>query len=225
MARAENWAHWRGPDYNGSTPDKGPALGFTKTSGVKWKADMPGVSAATPVIWDDKVFVTAGEEDKQKLHAICLDRKSGKVLWDNVVGEGYRRDNKSTYASPSPVTDGKIVVFFFGGAASPAIETSTPRTEIVAALAGPLVSLAIGGLALVLAGIGVAVGSEPAEVVAQVAFVIGILNLVLGGVNLLPAFPLDGGRVARAAFWARTGDPTRALRSTARIGPKSLVRD
>ena len=111
-----------------------------------------------------------------------------------------------------------IVVFFFGGAASPTIETATPRTEMIAALAGPLVSLAIGGVLLGVAGIGVLIGNEPAEIVAQVAFVVGILNLVLGGVNLLPAFPLDGGRVARAAFWARTGDPSRALGSTARIG-------
>jgi CBS domain-containing protein len=48
--------------------------------------------------------------------------------------------------------------------------------------------------------------------------VVGLMNLVLGGVNLLPAFPLDGGRVARGLAWARTGDPARALRIAARVG-------
>ena len=48
------------------------------------------------------------------MHALCLDRKNGKVLWNQEVGVGYNVDEKSNFASPSPVTDGKIVVFYYG---------------------------------------------------------------------------------------------------------------
>jgi CBS domain-containing protein len=94
----------------------------------------------------------------------------------------------------------------------------TPRAEIVAALAGPLVSLVIGGALVGVAVVGAAIGGDVARAAADVCLVVGVLNLVLGGVNLLPAFPLDGGRVARAIGWARTGDAIRGLRASARVG-------
>jgi Zn-dependent protease/CBS domain-containing protein len=111
-----------------------------------------------------------------------------------------------------------VVVYFFGGAASPALGLSTPRDEIVAALAGPLVSLVIGIVLVGVAIVGVSMGADVARGIGETCLVIGVLNLVLGGVNLLPAFPLDGGRVARAVAWARTGDPILGLRSSARVG-------
>ena len=111
-----------------------------------------------------------------------------------------------------------VVVFFFGGAASPTLELARPRDEIRAAVAGPLVSLALGMLFVAIAAVASRTPGTVSLVITQVAIVIAILNLVLGGANLLPAFPLDGGRIARAILWARTGDATGALRGTARIG-------
>ncbi|MEX2184299.1 MAG: site-2 protease family protein [Chloroflexota bacterium] len=113
---------------------------------------------------------------------------------------------------------GVVVVYFFGGAATPILETRTPRDEIVAAAAGPAVSIVIGSAMLGIAVIGTTIGGEAWAIVGQVALVVGILNLVLGGVNLLPAFPLDGGRIARGVAWARTGDPAKGLRFAARSG-------
>ena len=109
-------------------------------------------------------------------------------------------------------------IYFFGGAATPTLEMPTPRSEIVAALAGPAVSVGLGIGLLVLAGLGALSRIGPLLPVAQVALVVGILNLVLGLVNLLPAFPLDGGRVARAIGWRRAGDPAAGLHLAARIG-------
>lgn len=111
-----------------------------------------------------------------------------------------------------------VVVYFFGGAATPALEMPTPRAEIVAALAGPAVSLGVGVGLLALAGLGALSAVDAILPVAQVALVVGVLNLVLGLVNLLPAFPLDGGRVARAVGWRRAGDPAAGLHLAARIG-------
>lgn len=111
-----------------------------------------------------------------------------------------------------------VVVYFFGGAATPALEMPTPRAEIVAALAGPAVSVGVGLGLLALAGLGALSRIEPLMPVAQVALVVGVLNLALGLANLLPAFPLDGGRVARAIGWRRAGDPAAGLHLAARIG-------
>src|SRR5204863_3994781 len=90
---AENWPHWRGPNFNGASSEKNLPAIFSKTEHVKWVAELPGPAAATPVIWDDQLFVSSGEERTKTLHALGLDRKSGKILWNEQVGTGYSYDN------------------------------------------------------------------------------------------------------------------------------------
>src|SRR5947207_2922423 len=108
---AENWAHWRGPYFNGSSTEKNLPAEFSKTQNVRWSTPLPGTSAATPIIWDEHVFVSSTDEHHKALRALCLDRQNGKVLWDQEVAVGYSQDDKSNFASPSPVTDGKVAVF------------------------------------------------------------------------------------------------------------------
>ena len=122
-AFAQDWPNWRGPNYDGSSPVVGLPQKFSRTENVKWAAPMPGPGAGTPVIWGNYVFVSSTDMKAQNLVAMCLDRKTGKVKWKEIVGSGYlpggegnaiQLDSRSNYASPSPVTDGKRVVFFFG---------------------------------------------------------------------------------------------------------------
>ncbi len=122
-ASAQDWPNWRGPEYNGSSPASGLPVKFSPTENVKWSADLPGPSAGTPVIWKDSVFVSSSDTKAQDLVAICLDRASGKERWRHSISTGYQAgdqgnklqlDERSNYASPSPVTDGKRVVFFYG---------------------------------------------------------------------------------------------------------------
>src|SRR6185295_5154798 len=113
-AFGENWGQWRGPNFNGTTSDRNLPASFSKTESVVWAVDLPGPSASTPVVWNDKVFVSSVNKAEQSLQAICLDRKGGKVVWEQTVGPGMRRDDKSNYSSPSPATDGKRVIFFYG---------------------------------------------------------------------------------------------------------------
>src|SRR3954470_18783245 len=111
--RAANWPQWRGPNFNGSSDEKGLPEKFSKESAV-WTLDLPGPSASTPVIWEDRIFVSTPDEKTKTLQCLCVDRKTGKVLWDKTVGEGMiSRDEKSNFAAPSPVADKDSGFFFF----------------------------------------------------------------------------------------------------------------
>ncbi len=110
-----------------------------------------------------------------------------------------------------------IVLGFIGGLAPLSIQAATARDELVIAVAGPMVSFLLG--ALFVAG-GVLVGSviPGSAPIAGGVVVVGVLNLILGVLSVLPAMPLDGGRVVRAFAWSRYGDRDRAYRTTARVG-------
>ncbi|MFC1758100.1 PQQ-binding-like beta-propeller repeat protein [Planctomycetota bacterium] len=111
---AENWGQWRGPTFNGATTETDLPTTWTRTENVAWVAELPGASAATPVVWGDHVFVSSGDVERGKLVASCLDRQSGKELWRHDVSDGVRKDRRSTFSAPSPVTDGEMAIFFFG---------------------------------------------------------------------------------------------------------------
>ena len=127
-ALAEDWTNWRGPNYNGATSGKNLPVKFSKTENIAWQTELPGPGAGTPIIVGDRVFLSSARIEnaasgKGQLLALCLDRKTGKTLWERNAGSGYRPngdgadyrlDNRGTYASPSPVTDGETVVFFYG---------------------------------------------------------------------------------------------------------------
>nr|MDQ3624969.1 PQQ-binding-like beta-propeller repeat protein [Verrucomicrobiota bacterium] len=113
-ALAEDWPQWRGPHFNGSSNEKGLPSTWSKES-VQWSADLPGPSAATPIVRGDRVYISTPNDATKTLRAMCFDRKTGKVLWDEQVGEGRtQRDEKSNFASPSAVADAERVFFFYG---------------------------------------------------------------------------------------------------------------
>lgn len=113
VVQGANWPQWRGPNFDGSTDEKGLPSTWTK-EGALWTADMPGASASTPVVWGRKVFVSTADNSAKSLHALCLDRQTGRALWDRTIGEGaIQRDEKSDFASSSPAADGDRVFFFY----------------------------------------------------------------------------------------------------------------
>jgi outer membrane protein assembly factor BamB len=75
---------------------------------------MPGASASTPVVSQGRVFVSTADKGNDSLLAMCLDRESGKILWQHTIAKGIAQDTRSNYASPSPASDGQRVVFFYG---------------------------------------------------------------------------------------------------------------
>ena len=113
VARANDWPQWRGPYFNGSTDEKDLPSNWSRTDNVAWSVDLAGSSAATPIIWGDRVFLSGVDSARETLLAMCFDRTNGKLLWRHDVAKGISQDKRSTYAASSPVTDGKIVVFFY----------------------------------------------------------------------------------------------------------------
>ncbi len=112
--RAENWPQWRGPHFDGSTTEQNLPAEFSKTNNVKWVAPLPGPSAGTPIVWGDRVFVSSTDTRTKTLRAIGLDAQTGKQLWEQEAGMGFKLDDRSNLASPSPITDGTLVWFYYG---------------------------------------------------------------------------------------------------------------
>jgi Zn-dependent protease len=110
-----------------------------------------------------------------------------------------------------------ITLFIFGGLASLESEPKRPRDEVMIAIAGPLVSVALG-LAFLGAAQALAETPGPGRVVPVAFSWLGTINLVLAGFNAVPGFPLDGGRVLRGILWALTGSFERATRMAAASG-------
>lgn len=116
LLQAENWPSWRGPLGNGISTETDLATSWSTTENVAWRVPLPGQAGATPVIWDDHIFLTSVDDDQ--LILICLGT-DGEERWRRTVGVGDRvvRGDEGNMASPSPVTDGQHVWSFMGNGA------------------------------------------------------------------------------------------------------------
>jgi outer membrane protein assembly factor BamB len=151
----QNWPQWRGPLGTGVAPNANPPVTWSETKNVKWKVKIPGSGTATPIIWNNMVFVQTAVSAKKTAQAgnagenrtitvaqpprrggggfggqrgarptetyqftlLCLDRNTGKTLWQKVAREevpheGHHPDHG--FSSHSPSTDGKHVYAYFG---------------------------------------------------------------------------------------------------------------
>src|SRR2546422_7799484 len=135
------WPKWRGPDDNGMARTDAP-LHWSDKENIKWKTAIPGRGHSSPVVWGDKIFVTtavatgpaaastasrrahggppgaSGPQPEHRFEVICIDKNTGKVLWQRTARtaaphEGFH-SMYGSFASNSPITDGKHVYAFFG---------------------------------------------------------------------------------------------------------------
>ncbi|MBX3491456.1 MAG: site-2 protease family protein [Parvibaculum sp.] len=109
-----------------------------------------------------------------------------------------------------------ITLFIFGGVAQLEKEPPTPRAEFMMAIAGPIASYVLAAGFYLIGAAALAAGLP--ETVSGVARYLALINLILATFNMVPAFPLDGGRVYRAWLWGRTGDMNEATRRASRVG-------
>ncbi|MDB5320575.1 MAG: outer membrane protein assembly factor BamB [Phycisphaerales bacterium] len=107
----ENWAQWRGPNFNGSSAAKDLPDKLSKEDAL-WSTPIPGHSNGTPIVFGDRIFITSYTP---RLICYSLSRKDGKILWEKEISDvSYIKQGKNDSATPSPVTDGKKVIFLFG---------------------------------------------------------------------------------------------------------------
>ncbi len=139
-----NWPQWRGPQGLGISEEKNLPEEWGTDKNIIWKAELPGRGHSSPIVWGNRIFLTAAIEGEvvpgakavhhvrngqtwvhpdsiagnrqHTLKVLCLDRDTGKILWERVAYEGTVHDDrhrKNSYASSTPVTDGKYVYAFF----------------------------------------------------------------------------------------------------------------
>ena len=111
-----------------------------------------------------------------------------------------------------PVRD--ITLFLFGGVTRARVESHGPGEEFLIAVVGPVTSLVVGGA---LWAVAILVPGLPDAVAGAIGY-LGLVNLALGVFNLVPGFPLDGGRLLRSTLWKTSGDLGRATRIAAAVG-------
>lgn len=123
---AENWPGFRGPEHQGVSKEKGVPTEWSPTRNVAWKTAIPGESWSSPIVWRNRVFLTTATESGASCHVLALDRKSGAILWDREVFQQVTRkkEARNTYATPTPVTDGRRVYVAFGDGSFAALEFS-----------------------------------------------------------------------------------------------------
>ncbi len=121
-AHAENWPRFRGPTGQGLSSEANLPLYWSPTSNVVWKMAIPGIGWSSPIVWDDRIFLTSTTEDGVSCRVFCVDRLSGKTLWNREVfcQVPQYKQQKNSHATPTPVTDGERVyaVFSSGGIAA-----------------------------------------------------------------------------------------------------------
>lgn len=138
-AELSHWPQWRGPTGTGAADGAQPPVSWSETENVRWKVALPGHGHSTPVVWGNRIFVTAAEPfgdrfpprtsgapgahdnksvtQRHRFVLLCIRRGDGKTLWRRVLHEAVPHEgghNTASLASASPVTDGQHVFAFFG---------------------------------------------------------------------------------------------------------------
>jgi outer membrane protein assembly factor BamB len=140
-AAGRSWGQWRGPLATGVGPQADPPLAWNEVDGTndRWKTAIPGRGHSTPIVWNDRIFLTTaiatgpalpprpstapGNHDnlpvthKHKFIALAVDRASGKIVWQKTLREALPHEQghqTGSLASASPVTDGEHLIVNFG---------------------------------------------------------------------------------------------------------------
>ncbi len=107
---AENWPQWRGPSLNGVSAEKNLPVQWSATENVAWTLAVPSRSGATPIVWENHIFLNVALQDATgDLELWAIDRATGAVRWKRPLGGGNNRQRKQNMSTPSPVTDGSHV--------------------------------------------------------------------------------------------------------------------
>jgi outer membrane protein assembly factor BamB len=124
---APDWTAFRGSDGQGTVAGNFP-LEWSADSGLAWKTPLPGAGASCPVLWKDRIYLTAytgffvpdepgGNQADLKRHLLCLDRQTGKILWQQAIAARLPEEERIRdhgFAASTPAVDDQHIVCFFG---------------------------------------------------------------------------------------------------------------
>ena len=110
------WPSWRGPSGQGYVVGSGYPDRWSDSENVLWKVAVPGAGNSSPIVWDDRIFLTTAEDGGRRLSLLSYRRSDGKLLWTTTVPQkGIERGHgKNGHASATPITDGQLIYASFG---------------------------------------------------------------------------------------------------------------
>ncbi len=111
-----NWPQFRGPTGQGHSTEKRVPLSWSATSNVLWRTTLPGEGWSSPIVWGRHVFVTTATESGASCRVLAIDAKDGNLRWEREVFRQptRKKETRNSYATPTPVTDGRRVYTCFG---------------------------------------------------------------------------------------------------------------
>jgi Zn-dependent protease len=203
----------------------GKGIRIAKLFGINIEIDWSWLLILMLVVWDLSTTFAQIQPDWSTFFAITMGILAALLFFLSVLLHELAH---SLVAKSQGLPVNKITLFLFGGVANIREEPKSPGNEFTMAILGPVTSIVIGFVLLLLAGIGLQVQDlsqfDPMEFLQglgafrTLAIWLGSINVILGVFNLIPGFPLDGGRVLRSIIWAITDNLRTATRWASYVG-------
>lgn len=117
FAEEKNWPNWRGPSGQGYSSDTQVPLTWSETENLLWKTELPGQGNSSPIVWGERLFLTAASHDGKERSVVCIRASDGKILWQKPAAQDpdpAKTHAWNGHASASCTTDGQHVYAFFG---------------------------------------------------------------------------------------------------------------
>lgn len=114
-AAADDWPRFRGPTGQGHSRETGLPVEWSTEKNVQWKTPIPGAAWSSPIVWKDRIYLTTATDDGATCRLLALDFDTGRVVWDRELftQELKRKENKNSFATPTPCTDGERIYACF----------------------------------------------------------------------------------------------------------------
>ena len=116
-ALGEGWPQFRGPDGEGHSAERHLPITWSETENIAWKVPIAGLGWSSPVLKDDQIWLTTADVEGHSLRAVCLDRRTGRLLHDVEVFHKEKPEKingKNSHASPTPILEGERVYLHYG---------------------------------------------------------------------------------------------------------------
>jgi outer membrane protein assembly factor BamB len=115
LLAAENWPRFRGAGGEGHSNETGFPVEWSADQQIAWRTPIEGAGWSSPIVWNDRVYLTSAVGDGSACHVIALDRETGRVVWNREVAKQQlkRKEGKNSFATATPCTDGERIYAIF----------------------------------------------------------------------------------------------------------------